>query len=256
VSLPKIYVNGFPKSGLHFAELMVSSIFSPLREYNWLGTNAWKADKKEQHLDVLAVVKEGQYLKAHSGYGEKLSSMLIGLEFGMVFVYRDLRDVTVSLAYHILSDDPDLLHPARDRYPKDLHGVMKAVITGLDEYIGIVEKWKDYQPWLYRPRVFPVRYEDMVRKPEQVTSRFFDFVYGLAADFSGRDEITVSAKDKQTLCTYMVKRMKNKKTTTFRKGKLRQWKREFTPELVELFKQHDPDNVLMKLGFEKNKDWH
>jgi len=43
-------------------------------------------------------------------------------------------------------------------------------------------------------------------------------------------------------------------TTTFRKGKTETWKGEFTPDVVECFKDNDP-GWLVKLGFEKDNSW-
>ncbi|MBU2099597.1 MAG: hypothetical protein KKD00_12600, partial [Gammaproteobacteria bacterium] len=69
----RLYLNGFPKSGLHLAELMVSAIFKPVRpDHNWYGTNAWTTELK--NLDKspkLAAIEPGHYLKGHSGWSEE-----------------------------------------------------------------------------------------------------------------------------------------------------------------------------------------
>jgi len=258
LQLPRLYLNGFPKSGLHLAELMVRSVFSPVdKKYNWYATNAWVTESR--HLDIapkLAVTEQGQYFKGHAGYNEYLKDLLIGLEIGVVFVYRDLRDVAVSQTYHILSDKEQLLHPAKEIYPKNFDDALTAVIEGLGEYAGIIERWNTFAPWLDKYWVYCVKFEDMIKKPEKVASGFYDYFYQMALLHANIETLTIDKRAKNKSCAHIVASMKERKSLTFRKGKTGQWKYEFKPKHVELFKKHDTQNVLMKLGYEKHKDWH
>jgi hypothetical protein len=256
--LPRLYVNGFPKAGLHLAELMVSTLFKPANPgHNWYGTNAWTAETlRLDKAVVMAIVKPGHYLKGHSGWSAELNKMMVGLQVGMVFVYRDLRDVVVSQAYHILSKNPNLIHPARELYSKDLQSVMCEVIAGVGDKDGIMARWQSFAPWLDLTWVFPVKYADLLHRPEKVASRFFDYILSLRLTYDGIDAMQVDRAYKNKLVQAMVNNMHNTHTVTYRKAKTRQWRYEFTPEHVQLFKQYDPQNVLMQLGFEKRQDWH
>ena len=258
LKLPRLYINGFPKAGLHLAELMVNTTWKPVnKKYNWYGTSAWHTEARNlETAPKLAVIQNGQYLKGHANYNEYLCEMLIGLEIGMVFVYRDLRDVAVSQAYHILSKNEELLHPARDFYPDDFDDVLTLVIAGLGEYDGLLERWRKFEPWLDTFWVFSVRYDELLKRPEKAAGRFFEYYYSLALQHAGIDGVKIDKAIKDKMVKAMVSRMKSHDTVTFRKGKTGQWRYEFKPQHIELFKRYDTDNALLRLGFEKEKDWH
>ena len=251
---PRMYINGFPKSGLHLAERMVVSMFDPVRgDYNWYGTNPWSTERRNlEEAATLAVIQPGQYLHGHTGWLKTMEELFIGLEIGMVLVYRDLRDVVVSQAYHILSDSDMLNHPARDLYSDNLQEVMRDVIVGIDRFDGIFERWDTYAPWLEKDFVFPITYREMLRKPQKAAKRFLEYSLGLAYD----EDFYIEEGLKEMLIENMVAMLKQRTSATFRKGKTGGWKDAFTPELVELFKEHDKNNVMVKLGFEKDNRWH
>jgi len=256
MNLPPLYLNGFPKSGLHMADLMASALYAPFMTKNWLGTNAWTNMKLNMNrLSILSLLKPGQYIKGHSGHTEELERMLTGLGFCVVLIYRDLRDVVVSQAYHILSDDENLKHPARELYPNDLQGVMKTVITGLSEYDGIFDRWAEYEKWLYKPWVLPVKYCDMRKHTNRVARDFLKYVASMEMFYSGKKELQVSRDAINQQINAMISNTR-KKSITFRKGKTGQWRYEFTPEIVSLFKEYDKTDALVRLGFEKDRNWH
>ena len=97
-----------------------------------------------------------------------------------MFVYRDLRDVAVSQAHHILNeDDKRFVHPDKAAY-RDLgcfSRVLRAVIEGMGNYPGVVDRWKLYAPWLDREWVCPVRFEDLIGDREGQAERIL--TYGL-----------------------------------------------------------------------------
>ena len=250
---PRMYINGFPKSGLHLAERMVVSMFDPVRsDYNWYGTNAWSTSRHNlEEAATLAVIQPGQYLHGHTGWLKSIEEILIGLEIGMVLVYRDLRDVVVSQAHHILSDSDKLNHPAREIYPDDIHEVMKTVITGIDDYEGVFERWDTFAPWLEKDWVFPITYRELLRKPQRAAKRFLEYCIGIAYG----EEVMIDKELKNNLTEHMVGMLKQRESATFRKGKTGTWKEEFTPEITELFKAHDTKNVIVGLGFEKDNNW-
>ena len=108
---PKLYVNGFPKSGLHLAIQMVSCLFEPVKpKSNWFGTNPWTIVRYDLDsvIDEFTAIKSQHYLKGHTGYMSEIDQLFEALRLAMLFVYRDLRDVVVSQTHHILSDDCSL----------------------------------------------------------------------------------------------------------------------------------------------------
>jgi len=256
MQLPPLYLNGFPKSGLHMADLMVSEVYKPFMTKNWLGTNAWTNIRLNMDkLSVLALLKPGQYIKGHSGHSQELETMLTGLGFCVVLIYRDLRDVVVSQAYHILSDNEDLKHPAREIYPDDLEGVMRLVITGISDYDGIFSRWASFEPWLSKPWVFPIKYRDLRLQTNRIARDFLHYLVSMELLQTGETEMKLNRAVVNQLIENIVQRTK-RKSVTFRKGKTGGWRYEFTPEITQLFKKYDKTETLVRLGFEKNRNWN
>jgi len=254
-----MYLCGFPKSGLHAAERMVLGMFAPLNKFPWFGTNAWGVErhKLDRAATNLAAIRRGCYIKGHTGYLKSLEAVLVGLGIGLVVVYRDLRDVVVSQAHHIMNveENDDLNHPGQELYADNLEDVMLQVIEGVDKYTGIIERWETYAPWLDCDWVLPMRFEDMIKTPERECSRFFDYSYELAKLDSGITGVLLDKNIRKVAIDGMLLEMKQTHMSpTFRKGKAGGWKRAFTPETVAAFKAKDNNDWLYKLGYAK-KDW-
>ena len=253
---PKLYLNGFPKSGLHLAQQMVYRMFDPVNpEDNWYGTNPWTVLKfdLDKAIDKVSAITPGHYLKGHMGYMAELNELFNLLQVVMLFIYRDLRDVAVSQTYHIMNDDGKSYAPRSQYSHLTKDEIMLSVIEGKGILAGVVERWTDYAPWMDLPNVHPVRFEDMIKKPEKVAGEFFDWVYRIAI---AEDDLYLQGDVRRESISLMVAEMKKKfERSTFRKGTAGQWKREFTPEHVAAFKEADQDNVLYKLGYARKVDW-
>ena len=256
---PKMYLCGFPKSGLHAADRMAMGLFEEVKPgNNWYGTNAWGIDKHylKDAAHKLGGVKRGHFIKGHTGYLKSLEALLVGLGIGLVFIYRDLRDVVVSQVHHILNTatDEDLNFPDHELYADNIEEIMLQVIEGHAENEGIIERWETYASWLNCDWILPMRFEDMIKTPERECGRFFDYSYELAKIDSGVTGVLLNKDIRKLAIDGMLLEMKQTQLSpTFRKGKVGSWKRAFTPETVKLFKEKDND-WLYKLGYAK-KDW-
>lgn len=258
---PRLYVNGFPKAGLHLAVRMALPLFSSGANGDtvWFGTNAWtvRRDNLDLAVDKLESIRDGQYLIGHSGYLPELEQLFDALRYVVLLVYRDLRDVVVSQTYHILSDNPDLNHPWKDRYDGlSKEEIMIAAIEGIADMPGIFERWETYKGWFGKPIVHLVRFEDLIKKPYHEAKRFFERIYGVALYKAGIEEAHLDKELKGHIIDDMVYQMKQRHlSVTYRKGKTGQWKREFTPAVVKAFKAADVNNELYQLGYVKGIDW-
>ena len=255
ITPPKLYVNGFPKSGLHLAIRMTLPLFEVANETIWFSTNPWTTGRGniDKVVDKFSEIQSGTLLMGHTGYLRTLEKLFHGLQIYMMFVYRDLRDVAVSQTYHILDDqNGNLHHPGRKDYSKDKDEVLMAVIRGIPRWAGVVERWKTFEPWLKFPFVFPVRFEDLIKKPEMCAKRFFKWVYEIA--LKGQ-EPSIDKELQLFIQGLMAVQLRQKDSNTFRKGKVGSWKREFKPEHVQAFKESDKNQALLKLGYVKREDW-
>lgn len=263
---PRVYLNGFPKSGLHLALNMARCVVSgPAREVRpWAGTfqdnsfgEKWAG---EAHIwSSLALLHEDTWLKGHAGYRDDIADFLNKLGACVVFIYRDLRDVAVSLSYHVVDeDDQRFMHPDKAWYRRlgSHEEVLKAVIAGDERFPGLLQRWAYYAPWLDVPWVLSLTYADMRERPEETASLFVRYIYGHTAAWLGFPDIHIPEADHDWVVEKLVEALGvTDGSPTYRKGTTGQWRDEFTPEIVDLFKACDTENWLVRLGFEKDADW-
>jgi len=271
---PKYYLCGFPKSGLHMIEQMVQVVCTPMpgdgiRQTNeWMGTyiaNGWSMQTKsaETFCALAARTRAGCYMKGHTGYNEEIAHWLDLSGIATVFIYRDLRDVAVSQAHHILATDGSHHHPGKDAYRLlEMEGgfdaVLLAVIEGLGPFPGVVKRWAEYAPWIDCGWVHSVRYEDALANPYEEAVRLIG--YGMTRVFDSFEEAQERIKvDEGALNRFAEEAVKRKGNTsasvTFREGKVGGWREVFKQEHVAAFRREGGDTWLMKLGYEESMKW-
>ena len=257
---PPLYVNGFPKAGLHLAIRMAIPLYEWADKENiWYATNAWTTARHslDKAVDKLESIKPGQMLMGHTGYLPELHQLFDVLRIAMLLVYRDLRDVAVSQTYHILDDKGGILsHAGRDDYSRDKQEALLQVIQGIERWPGLIERWDVFEGWLDLPFVFPVRFEDMIKKPRWCAKRFFQWIYSAAICKTGEANVYLDQELQKHIIEHMALEMSQKEeSTTYRRGKSGEWKREFSPEHVTAFKEADRNNALLRLGYANRVNW-
>jgi hypothetical protein len=196
-------------------------------------------------------------MKGHAGYREDIADFLYKMGASVVFIYRDLRDVAVSMSYHVIDDDDrNFTHPDKHLY-RDLptqEERIAACIEGIGPYSGLIERWETYAPWLKLPWVHPLKYETMRADPLTASTDLMQYVYKRTGQANGVS-IRLDTDTLKEAAPAMVEAMGHKdKSPTFRKGKAGGWREEFTPALKDLFKRHD-NGWLVRLGYEESEDW-
>lgn len=264
VFYPKIYLNGFPKSGLHLSMLMgMCLVEKPAHTQAWAGTfqkNGW-SDKWMPDWRIyrhLSRIKANGWLKGHAGYREDIADFIYKMGAAMAFIYRDLRDVAVSMSYHVTSDDDkNFSHQDKDLYKAlETHeDVIAACLTGIGDYPGLITRWRQYAPWLDVSWVHPMRYEDMRLKPYKTAKEYITYVYDRTSEANGV-KLTMPDETRDKAAMGMVEAMRQTAfSPTFRKGKTGGWKEHFTPRLKHLFRQAGGSEWLIELGYENGYDW-
>jgi hypothetical protein len=258
---PKIFINGFPKSGLHLTELMATCMAKPFVEKPWVGSfkgNAWLTEY--QDIEYIKArfwcPTPDTYIKGHCGYTDEIGQMLYDYDFAVIFVCRDLRDVAVSQSYHVTLEDKRLVHPDKEIYQKlkTHEDVLKAVITGLEGYPGLIERWETYAGWYDTQWALKLHFEHILHNTRNTAELMVRYVYGRAAQIKGLS-IKLNGEDVDHMVDAMVKMSKKTElSVTYRKGTSGQWREEFTPEIKDLFKERAGD-WLIRMGYEKDNDW-
>lgn len=264
----KFYMNGFPKSGLHFATLMMQPIVRPLPadgfwDKPWAGTfrhNSWSDEwaPLEQILFKVGRIQAGYYLKAHCGYREEIERFTYYSGIAHVFIYRDLRDVVVSQAHHIQhEDDKRFAHPDKEMYRKlgGISEIITACITGLDRYPGVMQRWELYAPWLDVPWVHKVRFEDMRADAEKAAAGLLRYGLNRVAQIFGHKVIVDDGVFAVVTGLMAESAGQTERSATFRKGAVGGWREHFTEEHKRLFKERDTGGWLESLGYAEGEDW-
>lgn len=261
--------NGFPKSGTH----LLVQLLNPIAQFQdgtgagifdkpWVGTfadNSWtnRWSPIEHACFKAGRIENGRMVKAHLGYTPELERFLYLLGVIHIFIYRDLRDVAVSQAHHIIdAEEKTLAHPAPDYYPReDFDEVLAQVIAGNARFPGVLERWRYYAGWLRVPWVFSVRYENLYNEPKVWAERIFRHAMKQHADRWAR-RIDFDPHGLDVVTSVMAKASQQRdKSPTFRRGGSH-WRDVFTKRHVELFKEADEDNWLVKLEYERGGDWN
>lgn len=266
---PRVYINGFPKSGLHLAELMGRGVAGPVfvdnedgtkKLHNWTGSfndNAWTMNWVDLD-DLLGRFDNhppGTLLKGHCGWLPEIEQKLYEGGQAVVFIYRDLRDVAVSQAHHVISDKETRVHPNKELYKSldSFEDVLMAVIEGIDEYPGLFERWALYAPWLDVDWVMSTSYEMMRLEPELVVDTFVRYVYHRTALHYGVD-VELNEDHVSQRVEDILNSMQRTDTPTYRKGAVGDWHNHFTPRITDAFKEHAGD-WLVQLGYEQDDNW-
>ena len=264
VYYPKIYLNGFPKSGLHLSVLMAMCLVEgPAHDNPWAGTYQKRGWSKDWMPDWriykhLSRIRDNGYMKGHTGYRDDINTFLWQIGAAVGFVYRDLRDVAVSMSYHVTSgDDTNFSHDDKHLFTSlpTHEDVIEACIVGVADYPGLIERWEEYAPWLDQEWVFELQYERLRHEPLQMAMNWIAYVYQRTGEANGV-KIDMSQETFVKAAQGMVKAMgMTSVSPTYRKGEVGGWVNHFTPRLKDAFMDMGGGDWLIHLGYEDGHDW-
>jgi len=259
---PKYMICGCPKHGLHLLAGLVQGYVSPIPEsiYNknhWTGTfklNSFAPiwQNMERWFFLASRLQQGHYTQGHIGHRQDIADFLRLSRTAFVFIYRDLRDVAVSMAHHIMGGPNDNKHPARNAY-RALGGfdeILTACIEGLTPFPGVIGLWELYADWLNEDWILSVKYEDVVSNLEKVAQDIVE--YGL--DQITRDIWETRFRVEKAIFDNVVNQMvdlarRTDLSPTFRKGQPGEWQGVFKPEHITAFKKADKKKWVEALGY-------
>lgn len=262
---PKIFVNSFPKAGTHlltailneFPSVMNSGRFIWTRQVHSGGDLQWAG--RDFVLDegrlraALGSIRNGQYTTAHLPWRPGLVDVLSSSGFAPVYMMRDPRDVLVSRVHYIVGLRRHRLHTrfitelptAESRLMACIEGLASRAgdrgIEPIDEFLAQMDGWRNADG------VLVVRFEDLIgargggsdSRRAEVLSRLAQHI-GRPLDHSAIDSLG------ERIC--------EKRSFTFRKGLIGDWRNHFTAEHKEAFKRRAGD-VLTRLGYEDGLNW-
>jgi hypothetical protein len=204
----------------------------------------------ESHKRKLLALEKNEFIIGHIYYSERWQKMLEDLNMKHLFIIRDPRDVIVSLAYFICEHLPT--HPLYELFQtmtkKDQYLTLINGLSNEELQYGNIVQWYDiFSGWMKDPHTLTVTFEELMishQSRRAAIQRIATYLW--------------SGLNPSLPLSSMMKKMEENidptHSPTFRKGKIGGWMDEFDDEVKEAFKRVAGD-LLIELGYEKNKEW-
>ena len=164
------------------------------------------------------------------------------------FIFRDPRDVVVSHVFYVTEMEMRHVHHAYYASLPDLASRLKVSILGRSnsdaEFPDIAARFAPYLGWLDQPSVMKIHFEDLIDDRTTTLNRILD-------RFLSRVPLQAP---RRLILAALESSIDPERSPTFRSGKTGQWKKYFTDEHKEIFKDTAGD-LLVRLGYEKDNDW-
>ncbi len=267
---PRVLCNSFPKSGTNLLIGLVTALpwmRSHGRGVTWhhVPRSLVAADDRptrESAVAELRVCLPGEAFLGHVEAEPELMAYIDRRGFKTLFIYRDPRDVLVSLLhwwkrnpadtwqepdswpfryFHALESDDDRLAFLIEGWPSSPKtGFPKGV-----DFPNIATRYGAFTPWIDEPSCLAVRFEDL-RDPELS----LEAMRGIARHLYPAS----SVRRLDELVAKMRTGADPSRSRTFRQGRLGGWRDEMTDSNHDLFKQNG-GRLLVDLGYEGGFDW-
>ncbi|HEX5837848.1 MAG TPA: sulfotransferase domain-containing protein [Anaerolineales bacterium] len=252
---PSIFGNSKPKSGSHLL-LQILNGFTQIMPYRYVDADPVRTIEKDGGRrtveDVLADLKAVPRGVIGWGYVEATPenvSFLCRPERVNYFIYRDPRDMLVSQVF--FATDMHEEHGMHEYYQSlpDFGERLKAAITGIDRdglrMVSVKQRYEGVFQWLEQKHIMCLRFEDLIDNRQDTLAAMLDEVE--------RTGYRIPAPREKAL-SILVEAIQPRKSHTFRSGKTGGWREHFTENHKTLFKDV-ADDLLIRLGYEKNNDW-
>lgn len=248
-----IFVAGLPKSGTTWVENFLTMVggysIRPISgDPNIIINN-------DLPVNAFELFPEGEYsfIKTHANPSVQNIEVIKSAGITKILImYRDIRDVTVSRYFHLLKfpkgpDEPYAVD--YNRISKE-EGMKHSATIVIDRMVPWIDGWIE-EARLNPEKYLVIKYEQLLEDPAREFGRintFFDL--GMSENKIERILRKLQEMKKRVLD---IDRGHGQKST-FRKGIIGDWKNHFNPEVKKLFKERVGD-FLIKLGYEKDRDW-
>jgi hypothetical protein len=245
----------FPKSGTHLLDqiLLGFARVAPFsrRLHSFYAEYEGESGRKrspEQALAWVESLRPGDIASAHLFARPEVIQRVASSAFVPYFIFRDPRDVVVSHVFYVT--DMEARHVHHDYYQSlpDFNARLNASILGRPdasvEFPNIAERFAPYLGWLEQPTVMRIHFEDLIHDRRGMLDRILDR-FLVRAPLRASRAVVLDALETA---------INPKRSPTFRSGKTGEWRKYFTEEHKQIFKEVAGD-LLLSLGYEKGHDW-
>ncbi len=246
--LPPVLSNSIPKAGsnllLRCLELM------PRLVYTRTHLDIHTPPERLEHS--LRRLHRGEFATAHLPYSTPVAKVMDERGIASFLMVRDPRDVVVSHIYWVTYKyTKGRFHPYFRNLPDDSARLMASIrgTPSLEDGFRLEDvgtRFRTYMRWLDHGSLL-VRFEDLIgplgggdKERQRETIRRMGAHLGMTLD------------DRQI--TTIAENLFDRRSPTFRKGRIGDWQQHFTREHKEAIKEVAGD-VLIALGYENDLDW-
>ncbi len=245
----------FPKSGTHLLDqiLLGFSKVAPFatRLHSFYAEYDGDTGRKRSEAETQAWLDSLRPLditSAHLFAHPQVVRRVVAPAFVPYFIFRDPRDVVVSHVFYVTDMEPHHVHHEYYQSLPDFNARLEASILGRPdaavEFPDIAARFAPYMGWLEEPAVLKVHFEDLVNERAAALNLIMD-------RFLARVPLSTP---RETILSALESSINPQRSPTFRSGKTGEWKKHFTEDHKKLFKDV-ADDLLVKLGYEKDGDW-
>ncbi|MGD8455344.1 MAG: sulfotransferase domain-containing protein [Anaerolineales bacterium] len=254
---PVFFGNAFPKSGTHLLTQVLAGFtqLGPAVNSGLPAVVMYEATSgAEFPLEtILGEIK--RYQPGDIGYGHlhavpEIVEALCREGMATYFILRDPRDVAVSHVFYVTERESQ--HILHDYYCNTLNNFDERLAASIEgrpdwefSFPDIGARFKPYMPWLERPEVLLLRFEDFITQKEETIWAVLDHAKARGFRYDC---------DRESAVKLLADSIDPQRSPTFRSGKIGGWREHFTPAHKKLFNQYAGD-LLVKLGYESGLDW-
>ncbi len=239
VNAPPILVNSFPKSGTHLLHQILISL-PEVKDYgNFLASTPSFTFKEISPTLLnrrLGQILPNEIVASHLHFDDCYIETLKKRNIFKLFIYRDLRDVTISEAHYLSSMNKwHKLSP----YFKNIDSTIDRVklsLNGLSsehqiEYPNIVKRFEKYSGWLKSKDTLVLKFEDLVsesgvEKLRLIAEKYLNLIPH--KEIPSVEEFVLRFQEA----------INPKKSHTFRSGKRDQWKNIYDDSMMETYQRY------------------
>lgn len=251
---PPVLCNSFPKSGTHLLVQIIQAL-PEIRDWgSFLASTpsiTFREISQEKMCKRIQRIVPRELVSGHLFFSKKMDNSLASKKTVHYFIYRDLRDVVISEAFYLHKMNRwHRLHKYFKALSSDDERIMFSINGSCDpkfpyDYPDVKKRFERYRGWLNNPKVFAVRYEDLISQNKaEIIDQMVAYYQENAQRKFEKDEIVQKA----------LANIRPEKSHTFREGKSGKWKEVFKSEHKKRFKEVAGD-LLIELGYEKDYSW-
>ncbi len=255
--VPVLFANSFPKSGTHLLTQILHSFpkVGPAVDSGLPAVITFDGSTGSLREEATILEELGRFKPGDIGYGHlhATSAVIDSLcRDGVVpyFIIRDPRDVVVSHVHYVTEMEPNHIH--HEYYQAELSNFderLRTSILGRPEMGGLFpdirERFRPYFKWVDHPEVLVLHFEEFINSREKTIEKIINHAtqrgFPLACKLDAAIRILLTGINPE-------------KSPTFRQGKVGGWRKNFSYENKQLFKDEAGD-ILIQLGYEQSDDW-